>query len=196
MAQTLAAFRKDLEVFIRDDLGEERQREIFLAISREQIDAFEEEWRAALPGDPDFQRFIDGRQTDAIDGATLDSVIAERVRPIGPIVDRALELFELFTKVVTGESKRQIYAFVNDRQTPLGSAEASPGDQVVIASLSDWNWKGEVRRFNDTDSSGFSKGLFASIAAILKREYPTAVVPIRFGGRSFGGKPAPAVLIG
>lgn len=196
MAQSLAAFRRELDVFVDQALGPEGQREIFVAVAREALAEFEAQWRSALAKEPEFERFVDGRLGADLASVRADGVIAERVRPIGPIVDRALELFEIFTKIVTGESKSRIFAFVNDMQTPLGSAEARPGDQVAITMLADWDWKGEVRGFNDKDTSGFSNGLFESVAAILKKEFSGAQTPIRFTGRNFAGRRRPAILIG
>ncbi len=188
---------REIDVWLDETLSVEGRRDIFLSIAEPALADFEASWRAAVAGDPDFQVFVDGRE-----GAPLSSVaipggtVAERVRPIGPIVKRAIELFDLFTKVVTGGFKGELSAFVNDARRPLFGAEAEPGDQVFITSVTDFTWKGEVRGFTDIDSSGFSKGLFASIAAILKAEFKGAVVPIRFAGRNVAGQRLPGVLIG
>lgn len=188
---------REIEVWLDETLSVSGRRDLFLSIARPELAAFEAQWRSALAEEPDFQLFVDGRE-----GASLSSVsipggtIAERVRPIGPIVKRAVELFDLFTKVVTGDFKSELSAFINNARRPLFGAEADPGDQVFITSVTDFTWKGEVRGFTDVDSSGFTKGLFASIAAILKREFPGALTPIRFAGRTVAGQRLPGVLIG
>lgn len=191
------ALAREIEALIDETLSVEGQRAIFLGIAEPVLQEFEADWRASVSGEPDFQRFIDGQEGASLETVRMPGgVIAERVRPIGPIVKRAIELFDLFTKIVTGGFKSELSAFVNDARRPLFGAEAEAGDQVFITSVTDFTWKGEVRGFTDKDSSGFSKGLFASIAAILKREFSGAVVPIRFVGRSVGGRRLPGVLIG
>lgn len=191
------ALAREIDAFIDSALSEGGQRAIFLGVAIPALQEFEESWRATVTGEPDFQRFVDGREDAPLESVAMPGgVIAERVRPIGPIVKRAAELFDLFTKVVTGGFKGELSAFVNDVRRPLFGAEAAPGDQVFITSVTDFTWKGEVRGFTDKDSSGFSRGLFASIAAILKREFSGAITPIRFVGRNVAGRRLPGVLIG
>lgn len=192
---SLGAFRKEIDVFLDETASVEGRREVFVGVARGAIAEFEADWRAALGADPEVQVFVDGAR-----GAPLESVripgggVAARVQPIGPIVDRALELFDLFTKVVTGDYASETVAFVNDVR---GSARAAqPGDQVAIVNLSPFARKAEVRSFNDADSSGFRNGLFEGIAVLLKREFKTQLIPIKYVWRAFGGKRLPALLIG
>ena len=191
------ALSRQIETYLDETLSVEGRREIFLGLVTEELDAWKAGWRAALGEEPDFQIFVDGAE-----GAPLESVdipggvVAGRVRPIGPIVTRAAELFDLYTKVVSGGFKGALAAYVNDARRPLFGAEAEPGDQVFVTSVTDFTLKGEVRGFTDKDSSGFTRGLFASIAAILKKEFSTAVVLIRYAFRNFGARRLPGVLIG
>ena len=192
------ALAREIDLYLDESLSVSGRREIFLGVAEPLLADFEADWRRALSEEPDFQLFVDGRE-----GGDLASVqipggtVAERVRPVGPIVKRAVELFDIFTKLVTGGFKGDLTAYVNDKARSLFGAEAEAGDQVFITALTDFTWKGELRGFTDKDSSGFTKGLFASIAAILKQEFPNSLVPIRFAGRSVPGwGRLPGVLIG
>lgn len=189
---------REIEIYLDETLSVTGRREIFLGVAEPALADFEARWRQALLQDPDFQIFVDGREGAALSSVSIPGgVIAKRVRPIGPIVKRAVELFDIFTKVVTGAYKGDLTAIVNDVARPLFGAEAEAGDQVFITALTDFTWKGEVKGFTDKDSSGFTKGLFASIAAILKQEFPDALTPISFASRSVAGwGRLPGVLIG
>lgn len=191
----LATFRRELDVYLDETLGEKGRRDLFVGIARDTIADFEADWRASLGQDPSIEVFVDG-----VSGAPLSSVtmpggtISARVQPIGPIVDRALELFDLFTKVVTGGYKADTVVFVNDAET--SSTNIGPEDRVVITNLSPFARKGEVRGFNDEDHSGFRNGLFEGIATILKQEFRGYPVPIAYVWRRFGGRDLPALMIG
>lgn len=193
----LSAFRRELDVFIDGATSIAGRREIFLGVARPEIAAFEADWRAAVKGDPGIEVAVDGRK-----GAPLESVvipggtIAARAAPVGPIVDRALEMYDLFVKVLTGDYKRQIAVFVNDAASSRSQASlAGAGDQVAITNLSPFARKGEVRGFNDKDSTGFPNGLFEGLAKLLRDEFKGSGVAIREAWRPFAGRRLPAILI-
>lgn len=194
---SIQAFRRELDVFLNEALSIEGRKEIFVGIAREAIQTFEADWRAALKADPTTEVFVDGRLGAPLTAVTIPGgFVSARVTPLGPVVDRAVELFDLFTKVVTGGFKAETVAFVNDVRTPIRAIDETAGDQIAITNLAPFARKGEVRSFTDTESSGFRGGLFEGVAAVLKREIRGTPVPVRYVWRSFGGDRLPAILIG
>lgn len=191
----LQAFRRELDVFLEQATSIEGRREIFVGIALEEITRFESQWREALGEDPQTEVFVDGVEGAPIEAVTIPGgTVAARVIPLGPVVDRALELFDLLTKVVTGDYKTQTAVFVNDVRG--SAATATAGDQVAIVNLAPFARKAEIRSFNDADNSGFRNGLFEGVAALLRREVRGVAVPVRYVWRSFGGQRLPALLIG
>lgn len=194
---SIQAFRRELDAFLDEALSVEGRKEIFVGIARDEISKFEADWRSALKADPTIEVFVDGQLGAPLEAVTIPGgFIAARVTPLGPVVDRAVELFDLFTKVVTGGFKAETVAFVNDVRTPIRSIDETAGDQVAITNLAPFARKGEVQGFTDTDSSGFRNGLFEGVAAVLKREIRGTPIPVKYIWRSFGGDRLPAILIG
>lgn len=194
----LEAFRRELDVFVERALGEEGRREIFLGIARPTVEAFEADWRQALGGTDVTEVFVDGRKGARLEEVRMPGgVILARARPIGPIVDRALEMYDLFVKVVTGDYKADLAVFVDDAPSSrAGARSAGAGAEVVITNLSPFARKGEVRGFNDRDGSNFPNGLFEGIASLLREEFRATNAPISGAWRSFGGRRLPAIAIG
>lgn len=193
----LSAFRRDLEVFLNDTTSVEGRREIFIGIARPTLAEFESDWRTAIGGDPGVETFVDGVKGAALEAVRIPGgVVAARVAPVGPIVDRALELYDLFVKVVTGDYAGDVSVFVNDAPASRAQGSTAAGsDQVAITNLSPFARKAEVRGFNDRDGSNFPNGLFEGLAAVLRAEFRGSPIPIREAWRSFGGKRLPSILI-
>jgi hypothetical protein len=192
----LDAFRRELDVFIDGALSPEGRREIFLGVARPTIAAFEADWREALQQDV-VETFVDG-----VRGAPFQSVqipggvIAARARPIGPVVARLFELYDLFVKVVTGDYAADIAVFVDDAATSRAQAEtAVAGAEIVVTNLSPFARKGEVRGFNDRDGSNFPNGLFEGLAGLLREEFSGSGATISSRWRAFGGRRLPAIAI-
>ena len=197
MGVDVATFRREIDLFLDQSVSVAGRREIFVAFAQEEFARFEADWRAALNAEPSVERFVDGRKDAPLQAVKIPGGVAvERVQPIGPIVDRALELFDLFTKIVTGDYDAHTEVFINDARRGRAGAEAQPGDEVAIVNLAPFARKAEARRFNDKDASGFSDGLFEGIAAILKQEFRGGGVAIRYAWRAFDGQRLPLLLIG
>ena len=192
----LQGLRQNLDFYLDEVLSPDARREIFVGYVRERIDEAEDNFRAAAGRAAASETFVDG-----VMGARLENVdipggtIAWRVRPIANVADRALEIIDLFTKVVTGDFKSFNTAFIDDQRVSLGAVNPLPGQQLAITNLSPFSRKAEVRAFNDKDDSGFRNGLFEATAQILRREF-RGVTPVRFTYRSFDGRRLPTILIG
>lgn len=190
----ISSFRRELDVFLDETLSVDGRRQIFVGIAREELAKFESDWRAALPG-AQFERFVDGKKDAAIDQVRIDGgVVAERVRALGPVLDRLLELFDIFTKVLTGGYKSETAVFANGSRVGRG-VEPAPGSSIEIVNLSPFSRKAEVRSFNDKDDSGFSNGLFESLAAILNAEFRGSSVSVYFGWETFEGRRLPMIAL-
>lgn len=194
----LAAFRRELDVFIKEATSLEGRREVFLGVARPTLAAFEADWRAAIGADPSVQIFVDGRAGAPLDSVTIPGgVIAARVRPVGPIADRALALYDLFVKRLTGDYANDVAVFVDGAQSTRGEASAAAGAaQVAVTNLSPFARKGEVRGFNDKEGSGFANGLFEGLVVLLRDEFRGTPIPIREAWRPFAGRRLPSILIG
>ena len=195
MARDFTARAREIDLDFADWLAGERQA-VFVATAREEIAAFDQTWREATGREPDTETFVDGVRGQPITAVKSGGVIAHRVQPTGPIITRALELFDLFTKVVTGDFKQRHALFVDGVRRPIGGPEPDPGAAVEIVNLSDFARKAEVRGFGAKDGAGFPDGLMAGIAAQLKREFRGAPVPIRAKWDLYQGRRLPAVAIG
>ncbi|MEZ5915861.1 MAG: hypothetical protein R3C42_09605 [Parvularculaceae bacterium] len=190
----LELFRQEIDLYINETLSDAARSKFFVGYSQEAVAAFEKDWNSATEGRARFELFADGRRIESIASAAGSSVISERVKTLGLTVSRALELFDLFTKVVTGDYKSQTFIYVNGGEIQESEADQIPSEaEVVIVNMSPFARKAEKRGFNDADSSGFKNGLFESIAAILKQE---ATVPVRFAFDGKGAGRLPAIIIG
>ena len=194
---TLEAFRREIDVFVDQAFSPEGRREIFLGVARPAIAEFEADWRAALARDV-VETFVDGRKGAALESVRIPGgVVAARARPVGPVVARLLELYDLFVKRVTGDYAADLAVFVNDAPSSRGAAtNAGGGDQVLVTNLSPFARKGEVRGFNDKDGSNFPNGLFAGLAFLLREEFRDSNAAISEAWRSFDGRRLPAIAIG
>ena len=193
---TIDAFRRDLDGWLADSFSEENRRRMLVAVSEEGIARWHAQWKT---------RYERARAEVSVDGrlgAPLTSVrvpggvIAARINAIAPIVDRALELLDQFTKVVTGGYKSQTFVFVDDvPQTDVSAARL--GDLVTIANVSPFARKAERRGFNVADGAPFTDGLFEGVSAILKREFNDTLNTVYFTFRDYGGAGrVPMIAIG
>lgn len=190
----LELFRQEIDLYINQTLSEEGRAKFFVAYAQKEFEAFEKKWTTATQGKAQFERFADGQSVQGFSESTREKVLLERVKMLGVTVDRALELFNLFTKVVTGDYRAQTFVFVEGNRIGASQAQSIRADaQVSIVNLSPFARKAEARGFNDTAGSGFKNGLFESIAAILKQE---STVPVRFTFEGNGDARLPAIKIG
>lgn len=193
---SVASFRRELDVFLEETLSVEGRRRIFVGIARDELSKFEADWRAALTA-PNFERFVDGKKDAPLESVRIDGgTIAERVRAIGPVLDRALELFDVFTKVLTGDYKSQTAVFVDGARVSRGAEPPPSASYVSIVNLSPFARKAEVRGFNDKDDSGFRNGLFESLAAIITSEFKGSGAGAAFSFDEYGGVRLPELIIG
>lgn len=195
MARDFTATRRELDLDLAGIVPDLR-RQVFVAMAQEEIAEFDAGWRAALGREPDTVTAVDGMIGKPISEVMAGGVISHRVQPTGPIVQRALELFDLFTKVVTGGFKSEHALFVDGAQRPIRGPEPPAGSSVEIVNLSAFARKAETRGFGAKDSAGFPDGLMEGIAAQLRREFRGAPVAIRAKWDLFGGQRLPAVAIG
>ncbi|MBY0421858.1 MAG: hypothetical protein K2Q06_06105 [Parvularculaceae bacterium] len=193
----LAAFRRELDVFIDETLSIDGRREIFLGVARPTIAAFEADWRAAMGGADVVETFVDGVRGAPLEAVTIPGgVVAARARPVGPVVARLFEMYDLFVKVVTGGYAADIAVFVGDAPASRVQAEnAGPGAEVIVTNLSPFARKGEVRGFNDRDGSNFPNGLFEGLAGLLRDEFAGSGATISSRWRTLDGRRLPAIAI-
>lgn len=190
----LEAFRTEIDLFLNQVLSAESRGHVFVSLAEDRLTKFEQDWRKAAGDRITFERFADGREVTSLAGISGPKVIAERVVTLGLAVNRALELFDLFTKVVTGDYKAQTFVLAGGSRISAGEADQISSDaEVEIVNVTPFSRKAEARGFNDADSSGFKNGLFESIAAILKQE---ALVPVKFSFSGQGGARLPSIIIG
>lgn len=184
-----------LEDFLTDVLSSDGRRQIFVATAAEGIAEFREEWRAAT-GTARIETAVDGRKGAPFESVKIPGgVIAARVNALLPIVSRAFELLDQFTKVVTGGFKSKTYLFVNDVRA-ANVAETDLGTLVTIANVSAFARKAERRGFSKVDGAPFSDGLFEGIAAILGREFQETLTGVYFTFRDYGAGRVPTIAIG
>lgn len=192
----LDAFRRELDVFIEDATSADTRREIFVSISREALGEFETAWRARQPGVA-FNRFVDGDQARRLEDVVIPGgTVAERVQTVAPMVRRALQLFDIMTKVVTGGYKSETHVFSNDGRFSTVADLANRDDFVIIANVSDFARKAEQRGFNLAAGVEGTGGLFETIASILSREFRDAANGVFFTYRTIEGNRVPVIAIG
>ena len=192
---SLDAFRRELDVYLDEAVSIEGRREIFLSAAREAIEDFEAAWRRQSP-DVGFQRIVDGRRAARLEEVKVGGVIAERVQSVIPILRRALQLFDILTKVVTGGYKSQTFVFSNGVRVGSVSQLANDDDFVVIANVSDFARKAEQRGFNLGAKKSGTGGLFETIASMLAREFAESANGVYFTYRTIEGNRVPIIAIG
>lgn len=179
---------REIDLWLDEKLSPDGRRDLFVAIAGEAISAFEEGWRGAYGGYPDFQHFVDGRPSgNPYEVRIPGGFVAERVVTIGPIVKRAIELLDKLTKVVTGDYKSRTHIYRNDAEIAFGDTAFTDDDLIVIGNLAEFARLAEQRAFNITDGGRFRTGLFETVAAMLKREFANSSVPIYFTYRALSG---------
>lgn len=191
----LAAFRRELDVFVAETLGEEGARQIFIQTAGPALAEFEAEWRSVRP-DATFERFVDGRETDDISAVAADGVILERVVAVAPMVRRALELFDLMTRVRTGGYKSQTFVFSGGARASTAAALANRDDFVVIANVSAFARRAELRGFNIAEGLGAGAGLFETIASIIADEFAATANAAYYTWRTIEGRRIPVLALG
>lgn len=192
---TLEAFSRELEVFVDRALSVEGRQAVFVSTARGALEDFEAGWRARQAG-ATFERVVDGSKVARLEDVRIPGgVVFERVVAIAPIVKRALELFDLMTKVVTGDYKSRTFVFADGARV-AGAAQLDAGDDfVVIGNVSDFARKAERVGFNL--AAGFGRdGLFETIASILQREFAETASAIYFTFRTLEGRRVPVIAIG
>jgi hypothetical protein len=193
----LSGLHKEIEAYLDETLSDDARRDLFITIAGEQISAFEDGWKGALSSPPDFQHFVDGRPSGSPAQVKIpDGFVSERVVTIQPVIKRAVELLDQFTKVVTGDYKSKTKIYRNDAEISGAGNVFDRDDLVVIGNISDFARKAERRGFNSTLGATRETGLFASVAAILKKEFRGSLVPIYFTFRALADERVPVIAIG
>lgn len=192
----IAAFRREIEVYVNRALSVEGQRALFVATAEETLDEFEDAWQARL-STVSFERFVDGVLTEEISRVRIpNGVVAERVVAVAPILDFALEQFDRLTKVVTGGYKSQTHIFLNGSRVSAAQDLVGSNDLLIVANVSDFARKAERQGFNLRDGAGFSTGLFETVAAITARQFADTANAIYFTFRDIEGDRVPVLAIG
>lgn len=192
----LEAFRREIDAFVAESLGVDARRTLFLGLAGEALTDFETQWRASAP-QVRFAGFVDGSASKDVGEVNIPGgTLAETADMTAAILDRALDLFDRFTKVVTGDYKAQTQIFVDDVQKDAAAARTAAGSLIVIANVAAFARKAETQGFNVTDGAGLPDGLFASIAAILRQEFKGSVDRVYYTWRTILGERVPIVAIG
>lgn len=191
----LAAFRRELEAYIDEALSPDGRQAIFVSLAREALADFEAAWRERSPG-VTFERFVDGVKTPDISSVAPGGVISERVVTIIPMVRRALELFDIMTKVVTGGYKSKTFVFAGGRRVTRAEDLNNEDEFVAIANVSEFSRKAEQRGFNLAGGVNGTGGLFETIASILDDEFSDAANTVYFTYRTIEGNRVPIIAIG
>ena len=190
----LDAFRREIDVFIDQELGD-GARALFVATARQTLEQFEQAWRERYR-DATFDRRVDGSSVKALEDVQSGGVVSERVITVLPIVRRALELFDLMVRVVTGGYKAQTFLFSEGARVGSVGGLGSADDFVVLANVSDFARPAEQRGFNLREGVFGAGGLFESMAAILQREFAESANAVYFTYRTIEGNRVPVLAIG
>lgn len=190
----LDVFRRELGVFVDESLSAARRLEVFVAISSEVVEEFRADWAEATEGKTKIDVIVDGaigKVTQVKSGGT----VVARARTLGIVAERALQLYSTFVKVLTGDMAKQLGVFVGGEEFAGGAVgDVQRGSEIVITNLAPFSRKAEFRSYNDADSSGFTDGLFQSVASLLAREVK-GLAEVRFEWRDVAGRRLPAVVI-
>ena len=196
MVNDFNAHRRDVELLIDETLSDDAQRNVFVSFAGDQVEELETAWAQILGRRQPAEVAVDGRK-----GAPIESVnypggtVFARVQPVNDVIEEALRLADIFTKVRTGSFKRSLALFVNNSRTSRNT-KVNPGERAFITFLADFAIVGEVREFTDRDDSGFSEGLIEELASLLRFQFRGFAVPIRYAWRTIAGRNLPGIAIG
>jgi hypothetical protein len=192
---SLQQFRRELDVFIEQAVSEQGQLRIFTAFAEEEIERFKADWREKSGGKAAVDVAVDGNIEAPLSSARLNSVILARARTLGVAVERALELYDTFVKIKTGDYKSDLVIYADSAKIGRQSIpKIRPGTEILISNVSPFARKAEFREFNDKNTSGFSDGLFESLAVIMSREAGD-LAEVRFDYFDFGGGRLPSLIL-
>lgn len=186
MAFDFRALRRDVEILIDDVLSDEAQRQMFIAIAADEIEAFENAWREALANRGlEAQIIVNGQLGGFLEQVTFPGgVILARVKPVADIVNEALKQLNALVKIKRGRYKRSLAVYADQRRILSGN-EAGPSDKVAITYLAPYARRAEQQEFNIKDGAALGGGLLFTVTKMLKKKFRAAALKIRFNYANF-----------